>query len=600
MAPSITATTENDSIRRRSLSGASALLARTFTRQSSAPRPASSRSESTTRRRATIAASTDIPQQNGIKVHVRIVPNIENPSRSLIFDIVDRELQVGSVIRIGRYSERHANLNCMSFKSKVVSRCHSEVWVETDGKLYIRDTKSSSGTFLNHVRLSPAGNESRPVELNDGDIVQLGVDFQGGREEMYRSVKMRFELNRSSRPRPLSFSINAFQNLRNLTHGEHSHVTTPECDISTNNNTVQPFTKNTLSNQESNTTTNSIQCTPASIDNTDDNNDIDECCICLYALAPFQALFVSPCSHTYHFKCIRPLLQSYPGFQCPICRTYSDLEASVAIEADEVMEKYAIRYNKKINDSTCNAPLADSSGSNLQSNIHHLLQENHITTTTVEPSVSSADHGIDQPLHIPPLQLTHLNSPVIYSEPLPDLSPLDTNHHEHPTDNLNHVIDGSSLTNDSIEENGIMSNTDEDDEDYEEHNVTPTEEDAPSRPRERRTSHIMEKIKMVFFEKRKSTPYGSNKNRRSSSNKRPLSYSDAHAGDNETAVETQGSSRRNTSTAAVPLSQTLSRQSTTHLTEIGEEPAAGVVISSYNSTSRDRNHCIQQAMAVDV
>ncbi|OAD07846.1 hypothetical protein MUCCIDRAFT_134153, partial [Mucor lusitanicus CBS 277.49] len=69
------------------------------------------------------------------------------------------------------------NLNCMSFKSKVVSRCHCEVWVETDGKLYIRDTKSSSGTFLNHVRLSPAGSESRPVELHDGDIVQLGVDF---------------------------------------------------------------------------------------------------------------------------------------------------------------------------------------------------------------------------------------------------------------------------------------------------------------------------------------------------------------------------------------------------------------------------------------
>lgn len=134
MAPSIAATTENDGIRRRSLSGASALLARRFTRQSSAPRPTSSRSE-TTRRRATIAASTPQQTLNDIKVHVRIVPNIENPSRSLIFDIVDRELEVGSVIRIGRYSERHANLNCMSFKSKVVSRCHSEVWVETDGKV---------------------------------------------------------------------------------------------------------------------------------------------------------------------------------------------------------------------------------------------------------------------------------------------------------------------------------------------------------------------------------------------------------------------------------------------------------------------------------
>lgn len=128
-------TTENEGVRRRSLSGASALIARRFTRQTSAPRPTASRSESTTRRRATIANTTTTTPESDLKVHVRIVPNIENPSRSLIFDIVDRELQVGSVIRIGRYSERHANLNCMSFKSKVVSRCHSEVWVETDGKV---------------------------------------------------------------------------------------------------------------------------------------------------------------------------------------------------------------------------------------------------------------------------------------------------------------------------------------------------------------------------------------------------------------------------------------------------------------------------------
>lgn len=139
MAPSIavaTSGTETEGVRRRSLSGASALLARRFTRQSSAPRPTASRSESTARRRATIA-STQLTQEqlDDIKVHVRIVPNIENPSRSLIFDIVDREMNVGSVIRIGRYSERHANLNCMSFKSKVVSRCHCEVWVETDGKV---------------------------------------------------------------------------------------------------------------------------------------------------------------------------------------------------------------------------------------------------------------------------------------------------------------------------------------------------------------------------------------------------------------------------------------------------------------------------------
>jgi pSer/pThr/pTyr-binding forkhead associated (FHA) protein len=122
--------------RRRSLSGA---LTRRFTRNSTSteqrPTPSKSESSTTTKRRATIATSTST--DSTAQVHVRIVPNIENPSRSLIFDIVDRVLTVGSVIRIGRYSERHANLNCMSFKSKVVSRSHCEVWVETDGKVNI-------------------------------------------------------------------------------------------------------------------------------------------------------------------------------------------------------------------------------------------------------------------------------------------------------------------------------------------------------------------------------------------------------------------------------------------------------------------------------
>lgn len=99
---------------------------------------------------------------------------------------------------------------------------------------------------------------------------------------------MKFELNRNSNNRPLSYNLNAFQNIRTLTQPKKQD----ECHL-------------------------------------------DECCICLYAMSPAQALFISPCSHTYHFKCIRPLLQSYPGFQCPICRQYSDLEANVATEEEE-------------------------------------------------------------------------------------------------------------------------------------------------------------------------------------------------------------------------------------------------------------------------
>ncbi|OAD72550.1 hypothetical protein PHYBLDRAFT_99811, partial [Phycomyces blakesleeanus NRRL 1555(-)] len=205
---------------------------------------------------------------------VRIVPNIEDASRCVVFDIVDREFQPGTSIKIGRFTDRHTSSH-MSFKSKVVSRAHCEIWSEVDGKLYIKDTRSSSGTFLNHIRLSSANHESRPTQIQDGDIVQLGIDYQGGQEEIYRSVRMRFELNRSRNPRPMSYTITAFNNLQNTSNADAS---------------------------------------------------IEECCICLCAMAPFQALFISPCAHSYHYKCIRPLLKSHPGFQCPICRTYSDLE----------------------------------------------------------------------------------------------------------------------------------------------------------------------------------------------------------------------------------------------------------------------------------
>ena len=109
---------------------------------------------------------------------------------------------------------------------------------------------------------------------------------------MYRAVKMRFELNR--RPQPL-INSSALTQIVKKDEQDHGHTSS-------------------------------------------DSATVDECCICLYAMAPFQALFIAPCCHSYHFKCIRPLLESYPGFQCPLCRTYSDLEASVEEPTESVTE----------------------------------------------------------------------------------------------------------------------------------------------------------------------------------------------------------------------------------------------------------------------
>lgn len=132
-------------------------------------------------------------------------PRAQRPS--LTFPAISRTLPTGTEsIRVGRYSERDSqgtnnapgnqpSAAPVGFKSKVVSRRHCEFWYE-NGKWYIKDVKSSSGTFLNHIRLSPPSQESKAFVVGDGDIVQLGIDFKGGEEMIFRCVKMRIELNR--------------------------------------------------------------------------------------------------------------------------------------------------------------------------------------------------------------------------------------------------------------------------------------------------------------------------------------------------------------------------------------------------------------------
>ncbi|KAJ7058779.1 SMAD/FHA domain-containing protein [Mycena amicta] len=64
------------------------------------------------------------------------------------------------------------------FDSPVVSRRHAEVW-EQDGKIYIRDTGSANGTFVNGRRLSPEGQGSFSCELRNRDVLELGTDIPG-------------------------------------------------------------------------------------------------------------------------------------------------------------------------------------------------------------------------------------------------------------------------------------------------------------------------------------------------------------------------------------------------------------------------------------
>nr|XP_018901435.1 PREDICTED: sarcolemmal membrane-associated protein isoform X1 [Bemisia tabaci] len=91
----------------------------------------------------------------------------------------DRKLSLDQVVKIGRSLKPRTKpaVNNGIFDCKVLSRNHA-LLSYSHGKFFIRDTKSSNGTFVNNHRLSKSGEESPWQEVCSGDIVQFGVDVQ--------------------------------------------------------------------------------------------------------------------------------------------------------------------------------------------------------------------------------------------------------------------------------------------------------------------------------------------------------------------------------------------------------------------------------------
>ncbi|KAJ5103772.1 hypothetical protein N7532_004301 [Penicillium argentinense] len=83
------------------------------------------------------------------------------------------------VLRIGRQTNAKTVPTPLNgfFDSKVLSRQHAEIWAEKNGTIWIRDVKSSNGTFVNGHRLSPENRESDPHELRENDTLELGIDI---------------------------------------------------------------------------------------------------------------------------------------------------------------------------------------------------------------------------------------------------------------------------------------------------------------------------------------------------------------------------------------------------------------------------------------
>ena len=63
----------------------------------------------------------------------------------------------------------------------MLSRAHAKILFE-DGKFYLFDTGSSNGSFVNNIRLSKCGEESKVTQIYTGDLIRsviLKYDIAG-------------------------------------------------------------------------------------------------------------------------------------------------------------------------------------------------------------------------------------------------------------------------------------------------------------------------------------------------------------------------------------------------------------------------------------
>lgn len=189
----------------------------------------------------------------------------------------------------------------IAFRSKVVSRSHAEIWVGLNSRIYFRDNGSSSGTFLNQMRLSPSGERSRPHVINSGDIIQLGVDYQNNQREIFRCVVMKFIVSTNVLIRSRENNEKLGMAIRQLTAAMN-----PNAPGNTSNG----------------------------------GEAASDCCICLGRMVLMQALFLASCSHIFHYRCVVPLLKGGIMFLCPLCRQATNLDsrcsdASSIVESDD-------------------------------------------------------------------------------------------------------------------------------------------------------------------------------------------------------------------------------------------------------------------------
>ncbi|XP_017109326.2 sarcolemmal membrane-associated protein [Drosophila bipectinata] len=114
----------------------------------------------------------------------------------------NQECKVGRLIAKSKASEGNAIFDC-----KVLSRNHAMLWYTADGRFWVKDTKSSNGTFINDNKL---GND--PAELHYGDIVKFGVEvIENSRQEVHGCIIARVTLFLPDGREAISFESDQLQ-----------------------------------------------------------------------------------------------------------------------------------------------------------------------------------------------------------------------------------------------------------------------------------------------------------------------------------------------------------------------------------------------------
>ncbi|KAF2421807.1 hypothetical protein EJ08DRAFT_597308 [Tothia fuscella] len=129
-------------------------------------------------------AQNQVQQQNGLS---RPQQQMETPPAVLYLTPMNGTFErktitvpfFPDVLRIGRQTNNKTLPTPQNgyFDSKVLSRQHAEIWADRSGKVFIRDVKSSNGTFVNGQRLSQENKDSDPHELREQDMLELGIDI---------------------------------------------------------------------------------------------------------------------------------------------------------------------------------------------------------------------------------------------------------------------------------------------------------------------------------------------------------------------------------------------------------------------------------------